>query len=134
MIKYKSGYKYQLAEDYIVQTSIMPAKSISTRFVDLDTTGLLTMKSGYAWDGCSGPTLDTKDTMRGGGVHDALYGLIRADKLSQSIRKDVDMEFHRIIREDGMWKFRAWYYYQAVRKFGLSASSAENRKKIHEAP
>lgn len=134
MINYKSGFKYQLAGDYIVQTRIMPLTSINTLFIDLDTTGLLTIRAGYAWDGCSGPTLDTKNTMRGGLVHDAFYQLTRGDFLSQGQRKDIDREFHKILREDGVLKFRAWYYYQAVRKFGLSASSAENRKKILTAP
>jgi hypothetical protein len=133
-LNYKSGYKYQVHDDFSVQTKILVRSNISTTFVDLATDGTLTVKAGYAWDGCSGPTLDTKSTMRAGCVHDALYGLTRADLLSQVRREAIDKEFHRILLEDGAWRFRAWYYYQAVRKFGLSASSAENRKKVHTAP
>ena len=133
-MKYRSGYKYQLAEEYRVQTGIKPTSEKRVGFLLLAPSGILHISAGYAWDGGSGPTLDTKSTMRAGLVHDALYQLIRADLLSQSRRKDVDKVFHGVLREDGMWKPRAWYYYQAVRKFGLSASSAENRKKILTAP
>jgi hypothetical protein len=134
VIEYKSGYKYQLASDYRVLTSIKPVTELNSGFLTLHPSGMLHISAGYAWDGCSGPTVDTKSTMRAGLVHDALYQLTRADLLSQSRRRDIDKEFHKILREDGMWKPRAWYYYQAVRRFGLSASSAENRKKVHRAP
>ena len=133
-IVYMAGYKYQLIKSVEVDAGIFPAFAINTKFLSLDLQGILTIKAGYAWDGPSGPTIDTKSTMRAGLAHDALYQLIRNDKISQSRRGDVDRFFRCVLREDGMWKPRAWYYYQAVRKFALSASSAENRKKVHEAP
>ena len=55
-MKYTKGYKYQLHEDFMVQISIKPKEHIFTRFIDLTPTGILIIRSGYAWDGCSGPT------------------------------------------------------------------------------
>jgi hypothetical protein len=133
-MKYKTGYKYQLVEDYKIQTSIRIKNDVAKDFISLKKNGMLTILKGFSWDGCSGPTIDTRSTMRGGLIHDALYKLIRWDLLSQSRRKEVDQEFHKIIRADGVFRLRAWYYYQAVRKFGLSSASAENRKRIYESP
>lgn len=50
-IRYRSGYKYQLVNDYRVQTSILPGFDIETEFVELDCSGMLTIRHGYAWDG-----------------------------------------------------------------------------------
>jgi len=80
----------------------------------------LTIHEGYAWDGASGPTIDTKSFMRGSLVHDALYQLISTKKLGKEHRRDADKVLYRICREDGMSWFRAKYVYYAVRKFGES--------------
>ena len=74
-IKYRSGYKYQLVEEYQVRVSLIPENDIKTDFIELSTEGMLIIKKGYAWDGPSGPTIDTPNFMRGSLVHDALYQL-----------------------------------------------------------
>ncbi|MGH7536144.1 MAG: DUF1353 domain-containing protein, partial [Gemmatimonadales bacterium] len=78
-IQYRTGYKYQLAADYTVLLAFGPAENIKTEYIcfvrSLQGRGYLTVKEGYAWDGPSGPTVDTKDFMRGSLVHDALYQL-----------------------------------------------------------
>ena len=71
-MKYRKGYKYQLYEDYEIITTIIPYGSVSNDYVAIDCTGLLTVFKGYAWDGPSGPTFDTKTFMRGSLVHDAI--------------------------------------------------------------
>ncbi len=76
-IKYRSGYKYQLAEEYQVKVSVTPKNNVKTDFIELSTEGMLVIKRGYAWDGPSGPTIDTPNFMRGSLVHDALYQLLR---------------------------------------------------------
>ena len=63
-MKYRKGYKYQIAEDDTVQTRIF-GYEIDIEFIALTLSGLLTTKSGYASDGCSGPMLDTKSALRG---------------------------------------------------------------------
>ena len=87
-ISYKKGYKYQLVEAYTVKISIRPKKSVASpsEFIVLTADGLLTINKGYAWDGPSGPALDTCNFMRGSLVHDALYQLMREKLLDQHIR------------------------------------------------
>jgi hypothetical protein len=74
-IRYRSGYKYQLVDASSVEVNIRPAAQIDTDYIALTADGLLTVKKSYAWDGPSGPTIDTKNFMRGSLVHDALYQL-----------------------------------------------------------
>jgi len=126
-IKYREGYKYQLAEDYTHSTGIRLPSSLITDYVSLGTDGALVIRKGYAWDGPSGPTLDTKAFMRGALVHDALYQLARTFKMGDVFRKAADDLLHAICREDGMGAFRAWYVRCAVRTFGATyAASAED--------
>lgn len=54
-IKYYSGYKYQLAEDYTHKTGIYPDETLDLKFLKLEKDGTLTIRHGYAWDGPSGP-------------------------------------------------------------------------------
>lgn len=134
-IKYKSGYKYQLSENYRVRTPIIPVNSIETEYIELDHTGSLLIRKGYAWDGTSGPTpIDDRCTMRASLVHDALYQLMRHGLLSRSFRAAADKLFYRMLIKDGMWKFRAWYYWWAVSNFAGKCVLPENSRKVLIAP
>ena len=116
MIKYKKGYKYQLVERWSISTDLRPDHIVVLNpFLFLDVDGKLCIQAGYAWDGPSGPAIDTKNFMRGSLVHDALYQLMRENLLSFSFRKQADEELNRICLEDGMSKLRAWWVYQGVR-------------------
>lgn len=120
-ICYKDGYKYQLRETYSLTIKAAPESDITTLFVTLDTQGTLTIQKGYAWDGPSGPTIDTKNFMRGALVHDALYQLMRdcpAQYPKDKYRQQADDLLHAICLEDGMSKLRAWWVHLGVRKFG----------------
>ena len=86
-LTYKKGYKYQLYDQYRITTPLRPIHTINTRYIELTTGGVMTIKCGYAWDGASGPTLDTKSTMHGSLFHDASYQLIRQDMLGHENRK-----------------------------------------------
>lgn len=132
-IKYRAGYKYQLAEPYTVQTNIKPDEAIVDAFIVLTPSGLLTICAGYAWDGPSGPTIDTKNFMRGSLVHDALYQLMREKRLDCGWRDTADRELQRLCREDGMSAIRAWWVYQGV-KFGGEGSARWQAEKILTAP
>jgi hypothetical protein len=137
MIKYKKGYKYQLVEDYQVQTGIFPASKIvsSGGYIALDVDGMLYIKKGYASDGASGPTIDTKNFLRGAFCHDALYQLMRANLLDREVYKDkADRLLRKMCIEDGMGSFRAWYVYQGLRIGGKAATLAKNRKEVLTAP
>ena len=111
-------YKYQLVNDYSIQIPLRPDIDIEIKFVCLNSDGLLTVKKGYAWDGPSGPTIDTKSFMRGSLIHDALYQLMRTEHLNYRLqRKAADDLLRKICLEDGMFSFRAWYVYKSVRIF-----------------
>lgn len=125
IIKYKGGYKYQLVESYFVDTPIRPGALIVTRFLVMQPSGRLGIHDGYAWDGPSGPSIDTANFMRGSLVHDALYQLMRERHLGQEHRAAADELLRQICIEDGMSWFRAWYVYRSVRVFGGRRAAPE---------
>ena len=134
-IRYRADYKYQLANDYSISISIKPKSNIDTDFISLDVHGNLLVKKGYAWDGPSGPVIDTDENMRASLVHDALYQLMRNEYLvTRTHRKAADQLFKDICKEDGVSNFWASAYYKALRKFGKPAASPQNKKIIHRAP
>lgn len=130
MIHYRAGYKYQLAKDY---NHALPAEfkayTINTRFFTFSG-GVLAIYAGYAWDGASGPTWDSKCSMRASLIHDCLYQAMRMGFIAASRRDAADQEFHRICLEDGMLKPRAWLWYQAVSRFGAANVSPDNRREV----
>jgi hypothetical protein len=84
--------------------------------------GVLEIGKGYAWDVPSGPSIDTLNFMRGSLMHDAFYQLIRMEKIPYSYKDYADRLLQKICIEDGMSKFRAWYVYQAVKRFAGEAA------------
>ncbi len=139
-IKYRriDDYKYQLMEKYVHETQWAFDRALETsgKWVALSKTGRLTLKKGYAWDGPSGPTIDTKNFMRGSLVHDALYQLMRVKLLPQSRRKPADVLLWLICLDDGMSRTRADYVYHAVRVFGAGSARPPKKAKpvIIKAP
>jgi hypothetical protein len=125
------SYKYQLMEEHQVGIDIKPEKDLVFKYMSLTTDGLLTIREGYAWDGPSGPTIDTPNFMRGSLVHDVLYQLMRLSALDYKIyRKRADEILREMCREDGMSAFRAWYVYQAVQLFGVKAAAPRKEPEI----
>ena len=101
---------------------ISPHLVVVRGFPGYGDTPRLRIKACYAWDGASGPTVDTKATMYPALVHDALYQLIRLGILPPESRKEADKLFLRLLKADGMTFFRRWYFYRAVRWFGASSA------------
>jgi hypothetical protein len=135
VIAYRGGYKYQLQRTYVVSVPIRPAEAIRTAFIALDVTGELAIKEGYAWDGPSGPTIDTLNFMRGSLVHDALYQLMREKHLDHRVhRKAADQALRDMCLEDGMWRLRAWPVYWAVRWFADFAADPSRKYPMVYAP
>jgi hypothetical protein len=114
-IAYREGYKYQLAADYSIETGIEPPERIETDYLRMEAGGLLTCLKGYAWDGASGWTFDTNDSMRGSLVHDALYQLMREGLLPQSCRPPADDLLRTLLLADRMFRPRAAVWHLAVR-------------------
>lgn len=133
-VYYKKGYKYQLAKDFCLFIDIFPLKYIETDYISLSTRGFLRIKKGYAWDGASGPTIDTKDSIRGSLVHDALYQLMRLGELSQRFRPDADQLLHDLCEMDGMNPIRADLWEKAVRCFAAKYAEVGSEPVVLMAP
>jgi len=113
-------YPYRLVSDYDRELDISEPP-ICLEYIRL-VARLLTIQEGYAWDGPSGPAVDTQSFMRASCVHDALYQLIRIEKLPMKYRPFADAEMRRIAKEDGMPFLRRWWTWGAVRLFGRAAA------------
>ena len=133
-VKYKEGYKYQLYKNEVTQTYIRPPSPIVTEYITLMPDGLLIIKKGYAWDGASGPTINTKSLRTPSLIHDALYQLLRERQLVQAWRKDADNEFIRLCAARGVWKIRRWWLLKGLRIFGAKHANPQNAKKVLTVP
>ncbi|MFA7287337.1 MAG: DUF1353 domain-containing protein [Melioribacteraceae bacterium] len=95
---------------------------------------MLIIEAGYAWDGPSGPTWDSKSSMRASLIHDALYQLMRIGILPEKCREQADDVLYDICIEDGMFKPRAWIWYKAVRLMASDMAKNGTEREIHIAP
>jgi hypothetical protein len=132
-IYYTGGYKYQLSYDYGIHTGIL-GYSAAIEYLSIYTTGELIIEGGYAWDGPSGPTFDTKTFMRGSLVHDALYQLIREGIIPLEDRVKADDLLKQICKDDGMNPLRAWWVHKGVTMLGKNAALSENTRVVEKAP
>lgn len=150
-LKWTEGYKYRTSETFFIFTNILPFDEIKIGRITLTKEGQLIIDAGYSWDGPSGPTIDTKNFMVGGVVHDALYEILRCPTRPldrrcdisrdgnithaadhEQVREEADRTLRELILEDGMCTFRANYVYKGVRLGGVD--SAEKPRKIYSAP
>ena len=120
-VSYKQGYKYQLVADFRIQLDFSPPLAASSTFLELSSAGELLIKSGYCWDGASGPAIDTKNFMRASLVHDALYQMMRNDLLPKDLLLPADRQMLSILKQDGMILPMRWLAYGCVRLFGKFA-------------
>lgn len=133
-IKYRAGYKYQLHDSYSIALPWISGHPDCQEELLSVSGATLTILPGYAWDGASGPTVDSPSSMRGSLVHDALYQLMRMGVLPESCRPAADKVFYRLCIEDGMDRFRAWVWYWAVRLFAASAARRGTDRPVLSAP
>ena len=59
---------------------------------------------------------------------------MRLGLLPSEVRVYADEELNRILKEDGMWAIRRWYWLKGVRWFAGSAATQGNVKPIRTAP
>jgi len=108
VIYYKEGYKYQLTRPYSVDTGIYPPENIEYPFFTLYESGLLIVRVGYAWDGASGPTFDTKSSMRPSLVHDCFCQMAKDRRIDyKKYAPAYNALFKQMCIDDGMWSLRA---------------------------
>lgn len=99
--------------------------SIEHEYFILDLDGFITVKSGYRWDGPSGPAFDTDNFMEPSLFHDVLYQCLREllffaeidfdQKLHNRYRKLADKMMRRLCRLNGMSRSRSTWCYYGVR-------------------
>jgi hypothetical protein len=81
----------------------------------LEPNGKLTIYKGFSWDGASGPTFDTKNSMRPSLFHDCFCLMLRAKMIDYDQWQDtVNQFFKQQCLEEGMWAWRAHLWYLAV--------------------
>jgi len=133
ILLYRSGYKYQTQWDYSCETGVIPpyGRFIGHEYFTLNERGTLWVKQGYAWDGASGPAVDTRNFIVPSLVHDVFYQMMREGLLPQEYRKSVDELLRKMCHDRGMNGFRSWYVLKAVRWFGKGA--ATKAKEVLEA-
>jgi len=131
-ILYKSGYKYQLTEKASIEIELKLIKPVNNGFI-LYEKGILSPLAGYAWDGPSGPAVDTKSFMRASLFHDVLYQLMREGYLSWEFQKLADKLLKEVCKIDRMFAFRRAYVWLVVRCFGQLWSKM-TKDKILTAP
>ena len=131
--KYKPGYKYRVEQDITIDVPEILGMCCKTDWIELADDGFLHIKKGYCWDGASGPTIDTKSSMRGSLAHDALYQLIRLTLLQAHYKLHADWILRRLCITDGMWVWRANRWFGAVQRFGKGAATPR-KVKVLEAP
>ncbi len=134
-ICYSGGYKYQIRNDYVFELPQYYPRSVifDDNFLSVKD-GYCTIHKGYAGDGPSGPTLDTKTFMRGAWQHDAIYQLLRLGVFPQELRDAADRQLVETCKQDGMiWPRRQWVYY-GLKYAGAAAAKPRNIKKIIWSP
>lgn len=133
MIRYVEGFKYQLAEDYTVKTPIT-GSDIDDDYFRLLVDGTLLIRKGYAWDGASGPTFDTKSSMRASLVHDFFCQVMRDGRLPFTFQKAVNDLFYAHCIEGGMWSWRALLWRIAVSLTDAGNPNQGPDRTVIEAP
>lgn len=131
-IKYQEGFKYQLTEDYSIQTKIL-GYEFENRFIKLTLDGLLTLKEGWAWNGVSG-FKDIKKMMRASCVHDSIYWLINYKVIPKSYKHHGDKLFEEICIEDKLDEVFADWAFNVIDKLGVHAARPGRKRPVLEAP
>jgi len=133
ILSYKKGYKYQTTEAAVWQLrSFRPDEEINTPFCGMTMEGKLNIKSRYAWDGPSGPTIDTDNFMIGSLIHDVLYELMRGEYVPHYRWREADMELDHINELCGMSRYRRWWVRKGLLFAGGSAAHPDQKKEVFE--
>jgi len=116
-------YKYQVRISLLIQTQItgIDVNTEIMEYLGLDVSGLLFIKSGYAWNGSNWSS--DKHAMIASLVHDALYQLMRLELLSRTMfRKPADALYRDLCIAEGMSKIEAAIRYRGLRWFGKGST------------
>lgn len=127
------NYKFKVEENFSIELPFKIA-DFEHQYASLKD-GILSIKKGYAWDGASGPIINTQDTLVASLVHDVLYQAMRLNliKSNNENKKIADKIFFEILKMHGVNSIRRKVWYFAVRLFGKkSTKSLQDNDKIKE--
>ena len=113
----KIKYPYLVIEDYYRRCPIPAGMTCSNGWFDLRESQVVVFKD-YAWDGPSGMTFDTPNSMEGSLIHDVFYQAIQDGYILYKYRKISDRIFRDVLKDDGMSFIRRWYWFIGLRLFG----------------
>lgn len=130
-MKYRKGYKYQVAEDVLFHTKML-GHNIITKRIELHTNGDLIVREGYACDGPSGPTVDRNENMSAAVLHDALYQLMRMRLLKHLHWREADAEYGKQMKKCGAWGITVKINLLGLKMMGGKYAKPKNRKKVYE--
>lgn len=121
--------KFRVLENYhIFLVVVQPAEHIDYGHIHLSSAGVLTIDKGWEWDGPSGTALDTVNSIRASGIHDALCLLMRLKLLPRKMRRKADRIYRRVCKEDGMRRWRRTKQWLGLRLFGWKATKPKGGK------
>ena len=129
--KYK--YKFKVEENFSIELPFKIPDFVHPYASLKD--GILSVKKGYAWDGASGPIINTRDTLVASLVHDVLYQAMRLNliKSSKENRMIADKNFFEILKMNGVNSIRRKVWYFAVRLFGKKSTiKIQDNDKVKE--
>ena len=130
-MKYRKGYKYQLAEDELFITKLY-GYNIITKRIELHPDGSLIVREGYACDGPSGPTIDRRENMSAAVLHDALYELMRKALLLHLHWPEADAEYGKQMKKCGAWDITVAINIAGLKFMNGKCALPKNRKKVYE--
>lgn len=115
-------YKFKVEENFSIELPIKIADFEQPYATSKN--GILEIKKGYAWDGASGPVINTQNTLIASLVHDVLYQAMRLNliKPNKVNRKIADKNFFEILKMNGVNSVRRTVWYLAVRLFGKKST------------
>ena len=125
--KFKVEENFSIELPYKIPDFVHPYASLKD--------GILSVKRGYAWDGASGPIINTRDTLVASLVHDVLYQAMRLNliKSCKENRQIADKNFFEILKMNGVNSIRRKVWYFAVRLFGKKSTiKIQDNDKIKE--
>ena len=126
-------YKFKVEENFSIELPFKIPDFVHPYASSKD--GILSVKRGYAWDGASGPIINTRDTLVASLVHDVLYQAMRLNliKSSKENRQIADKNFFEILKMNGVNSIRRKVWYFAVRLFGKKSTiKIQDNDKIKE--
>ena len=133
-MKYSKGFLYQLVEDIYIETPLTVVNPwvIDTTFISLHPNGVMIIRAGYAWDGASGPTLNTDNSMVPSLFHDAAAQLMRQGLLPQEMLSSVTAHFDYMVKARGMSWLRRKMWQRGLWLTAGSFANPENAREVFE--